>query len=60
MGRRIGYRGRPKRKINRYDPNNPDYYAVHGGWKYLTVLPKVLPTLPKLRVIEAQKPKESS
>lgn len=29
--RRSSRRSKPKKRPNRYDPNNPDYQAVHGA-----------------------------
>lgn len=30
MARRQNRRSKPKKKINRYNPNNPDWHAVHS------------------------------
>lgn len=31
MARHITRRSKPKKRPNRYNPNNPDYVAVHMG-----------------------------
>lgn len=35
------HRGKPRKMANRYDPNNPDYKAVHGSDKpaFVSLLP---------------------
>jgi hypothetical protein len=32
VARHSSRRSKPKKRINRYNPNHPDYHAVHGDW----------------------------
>lgn len=36
MGRRQTYRGKPKKRRNRYNPNQPDYKAAHSPFSPVT------------------------
>lgn len=40
MARHKSYRGKPKKRPNRYDPNSPNWLAVHyPGYVWGAVLP---------------------
>lgn len=56
MARRICNRGKPKKRLNRYNPNEPDWMAVHAPYFFMRLM--ALPTavaIPKPKIATGEK-----
>lgn len=57
MARWINHRGHPKKRINRYNPNAPDWAAVHRPWWGKKVLPPLIVSESDLHTLVNHEPR---